>query len=278
MSINTYLTSLANNAIIRDSEKQSIQVSISMLQTRLNNYFTGELNEHFIFGSYSRGTILPRSMDDRSDIDFMVVFPDGSARPQTHLARLKRFADYHYASSNIRQSNPTIILSLNHIHFELVPTIKDWLGQLRIPAKASSFNDWIDTDPTSFNSQLTSKNQSHNNLIKPLVRLVKYWNVQNGYPFESYELEQQIVSHGFGIFGLFNPQSLWGYLAEFLSELELPWGTASWKSEKLKRAKTLIAEAQLYEGLGSLDLAETKIKQLIPPLVPQRRSGLLGRI
>src|SRR5260370_9100413 len=47
--------------------------------------------QHFRFGSSTRGTILPRSMDEQSDIDYMVVFSDGSATPQTYLNRLKSF-------------------------------------------------------------------------------------------------------------------------------------------------------------------------------------------
>lgn len=278
MTINAYLTSLASNAIIRDSEKASIQTSISTLQTRLNTYFGKQLSDHFIFGSYRRGTILPRGIDEHSDIDYMVVFSDGDYKPQTYLDKLKRFTDYYYPSSSIRQSNPTIILSLNHIHFELVPAIKDdWYEQLQIPAKASSFNTWIETDPNNFNSELTNTNQNNNNLIKPLIRLVKYWNAQNGYPFESYSLEQKIVNHGFNVFGLLTTKNLWQYFSEFMEELELPWGAATWKAEKLNRVKALISEARLAESLGHIESSKIKIKQLIPPLGQQGNSGLLGR-
>lgn len=274
MSINAYLTGIANNAIIRDTEKASIQTSISTLQSRLNTYFGSQLTNHFIFGSYSRGTILPRSMDSNSDIDYMVVFPQGNFQPQTYLDKLKSFTSFSYPSSSIRQSNPTIVLSLNHIHFELVPAIKhDWYDQLQIPAKASSLNSWIETDPNSFNSRLTRANQNNNNLIKPLVRLVKYWNAQNGYPFESYGLEQQIVEHGFNFLGLLSIKNVWQYFSEFMEELDLPWGSASWKQEKLNRAKKLVAEAKQMERLGNVDLASTKILQLLPP----QNNGLLGR-
>src|SRR5690606_40140815 len=58
----------------------------------------------------SRGTILPRSMDEQSDIDYMVVFSDGSATPQTYLNRLKTFVEKRYGSSEIYQSSPTIVL------------------------------------------------------------------------------------------------------------------------------------------------------------------------
>ena len=63
MSVNTYLADLASMAVIKEQEKASIQKSIDVLQDRLRQYLCKDISEHFIFGSYSRGTILPRNMD-----------------------------------------------------------------------------------------------------------------------------------------------------------------------------------------------------------------------
>jgi DNA polymerase sigma len=82
MSINSYLTNIATAAIIRDQEKAAIQRSIDTLQLRLKNHFGSQLGSGVIFGSYSRDTILPRNMDTKSDVDYMVIFADGGLRPQ----------------------------------------------------------------------------------------------------------------------------------------------------------------------------------------------------
>jgi hypothetical protein len=66
-------------------------------------------------------------MDEKSDIDYMVVFSDRDYQPQTYLDRLRRFTEYYYQKSEIKQSHPTIQLELNHIRFELVPAVKDWV-------------------------------------------------------------------------------------------------------------------------------------------------------
>jgi hypothetical protein len=142
-------------------------------------------------------------MDQRSDIDYLVVFAESTNQPQTYLNRLRRFVEVYYGRSEIAQSNPTIVLSLRYINFELVPAINHWFSGLQIPAKAADYQNWIDTDPTGFNRELTRANQNNKNLIKPVVRLIKYWNACNRYPFESYELEQKVVSHGFWLTGLF---------------------------------------------------------------------------
>lgn len=275
MSVNSYLTNLANAAIIRDQEKESIRRSISTLQSRLTQHFGTSISRQFIFGSYSRGTILPRSMDEQSDIDYMVVFSDSSSRPQTYLDRLRRFVEMYYSRSEISQSNPTIVLSLNHIRFELVPAIDDWWSGLKIPAKASEFQEWIDTDPTGFNQDLINANRNNDNQIKRVIRLVKYWNAKNRYPFESYSLEQDIVQHGFwglGFYGLFANPQLKDYFYDFVKGMEAGWLAPKWKQEAVSRAKQFVQEAEAQESQGYIATAETTIKRLLPP------PGLLGGI
>lgn len=272
MNVNSYLVSLARSAIVRDSEKESIQRSISMFQTRLDGYFRSDLKDDFVFGSFSRGTILPRSMDSDSDsdsdsdIDYMVVFNDSDSRPQTYLNRLRRFVEAYYSRSEIAQSNPTILLSLNHIRFELVPAIDDWWGGLQIPDKASSFNDWIETDPTEFNGKLVSENMNNSNLIKPLVRLVKYWNSRNGHIFDSYGLEKDIVNHGFWFYGLLRTTDLKSYFYDYMEELDVGLGASSNARAKVDRLNDIIRAAKGAEQNGQEEQAVKLIQKLLPPV------------
>lgn len=90
MTVASYLKKLSDSAIIRDSEKDSIKRSIVTLKSRLDKYFGTSVTEQFIFGSYTRNTILPRLMDERSDIDYMVVFKNDGITPQSYLNRLNQ--------------------------------------------------------------------------------------------------------------------------------------------------------------------------------------------
>lgn len=279
MTVASYLSSVAAAAYVRDSEKESIRNSIATLEYRLKHHFGQDVSEQLIFGSYSRETILPRSMDANSDVDYMVVFKDGNFRPQTYLDRLRRFVEASYIRSEIEQSNPTIRLSLNHIRFELVPAVRTMFYGLHIPGKPSSYQDWISTNPTGFNGELTEKNKSHGNFIKPLVRIVKYWNACNGYPFESYELEQQVVAFNYSGVGFFSAPELRKYFYEFMGDLSVSWLAPDWKKQKIERARTLIKNIRGYEAINRQDQAENELKKLLPDLkAPGILSrGLLGR-
>ncbi|WP_331497289.1 SMODS domain-containing nucleotidyltransferase, partial [Romboutsia ilealis] len=159
MGINGYLTTLSSNLIIRDIEKVSIKKSIDTLEYRLRLYFGDEIEEQFSFGSYTRGTILPRKADENSDIDYMVVFKNSYGyKPETFFKKLKNFANHWYSTSEIYRDSPTIVLELNHIKFELVPAYNssyyNWTKQYNIPAPKLSYADWMPTDPNEFNSKL----------------------------------------------------------------------------------------------------------------------------
>ena len=89
----SYLDARASNAVLSGEEETSINiVRIQTIKSRLSSYFGTGLSEQFRFGSSTRGTNLPRSMDEDSDIDYMVVFSEAGYTPQTYLDRLKRFA------------------------------------------------------------------------------------------------------------------------------------------------------------------------------------------
>ena len=271
MTINSYLTRLTNHAIVRDQEKLSIQRSIATLETRLKAHFGTQVKSSFIFGSYSRGTILPRTMDVQSDVDYMVIFAVSDLQPQTYLDRLRRFAERYYGRSEIAQSHPTVALELNHIRFELVPAIQNSWGSIQIPARTSGYQTWQDTDPKGFNDQLTAANQANGNLIKPLCRLVKYWNATARYPFESYGLEQHVAGQGYRFFGLLSSRQLGDYFFQAVDSLEAGWSAPQRTKDAVNRLKQLASLAQSQERSGNTIQAEATMKRMLPPV-----GGLLG--
>jgi hypothetical protein len=262
MSVNTHLTNLASDLVLSDAENSSIATSISTLASRLDAYFGDNITNHFQFGSSTRGTILPRKADSNSDIDYMIVFNtsvDGQKKPQTYLDRLKRFAESKYSTSEVFQSSPTIVLSLNHINFELVPAIYNYGYQ--IPSPSSSWAEWMSTDPSTTNQAIQDKNKQNNYQIKPLVRLVKYWNATKGHPFTSFSLEQHIVGMFFG-----SGTALRNYFYDFWSALSCTYDTAQYIKDMVSSAKEHAKKAKEFEDKDMPISAESEIKKIVPEL------------
>lgn len=259
MTVLSHLKKLSSDLVLTDAEKSSISVSLSTLSNRLNAYFGSNITGHFAFGSYPRVTILPRKADEHSDVDYMVVFSTagGQKKPQTYLDNLKSFANAKYATSEIYQSHPTLVLSLNHIKFELVPAIYDY--GYKIPS--SSWTDWTYTDPVKANQDLLDKNVANNYEIKPLVRLIKYWNAKQGYLFTSFSLEQYIINKYF-----WGCTSTKDYFYQFWDDFESSLSSPQSTKDKVARAKKYAKQAKEYESNSMPITAEDEIKKIVPSL------------
>jgi hypothetical protein len=269
MSANSYLERLATEGVIRQLEKVNIDKSLGILRDKIDLHFersasnAAGIKDHFVFGSYTRGTILPRKMDAHSDVDYMIVFDDSDLKPQSCLDRLKRFAIKKYRTSQIEQSHPTVILALNHIRFELVPAIQTFWG-IEIPTKASLFSNWTSTSPNEFNKALTEKNKNNDDLIKPLSRLVKYWNACNSYPFESFDLENIVVNH-WTLKTIFGRPNLWIRFRDFMNELSgLATMRTKMQTEAVARAQKIIAQVTEFEQQEQFQSAERALMRLLP--------------
>lgn len=257
MSVLSHLQNTADSIKIQDSERTAIDTSIGSLSYKLSSYFDN-IESKFVFGSYDRRTILRRSMDTNSDVDYMVVFSDGSIwTPQTLMNRLKKFAEAKYSRSEIYQSSPTIVLELNHIKFELAPAYKSW-GTLYIPAPASDYSQWISTNPDTLKDSLNEKNRNNQYLIRKLVRLMKYWNVNNGKVYSSYELEKYVVNKLY-----WYCSNLKEYFYEAVEGLET-WNLPQYKTDKVNRLKIIITKTKEYERDDMPYTAEGEIKKAIP--------------
>lgn len=271
-SVNGYLMRLSRAAIVREEEKEKITRSVNRIRFLLKRHFKHEVQQVILFGSYSRHTILPRRMDQNSDVDIMILFGDDGYRPQTYLNRLRRFVEATYGRSESRQSHPTIQLGLNHITFELVPAVKGLWGAYQIPVRDEPWDSWMGTDPNGFNRRLSEANQDHQNLVKPLVRVMKYWNATAGYPFQSYGLEQEVVSaihDNFYIFG--KPKSIGGYFYDFvenhLNDM-VPLFAAAWRRDAVERLQNVVEDVRQAERRLRMPEAIGQLQRVIPPASP----------
>ena len=241
MSINSYLEETASNLIIKGNEKESIDVSLNTFKDRMRDYFSKyesvDLKEIKVFGSYQRDTNLPQSVDYGTDVDIMLVMDNDGATPQTYLDRVRRSVKAKYSTSQIRQSSPTVVLQMLHIKFEITPAIMDG-GLYKIK---NNRNEWIYTFFATDFSNLTTANKNNHYIIKPLLRLLKYWNVsKNCKAFSSYELEKIIVNY-------YQPSQYQGYdlkkyLLTGMNELYKLF-TYNYQKERLDKAIYNIQEA-----------------------------------
>ena len=193
MSLDGYLAEVAEQLTISDEERSRIDRSVETIQSKLNLFFESSIKGQYVFGSYERDTLLPRSIDEWSDVDLLIEFKKSGYKAQWYIEQLRKFCEKYYPKSALGRANPTFALELAHLRFELVPALSNWFNKLKIPAPRSDDGDWIPTTPESISTALDEADNRHYGQIRPLVRIIKYWNILNNRPFQSYKLEQSII-------------------------------------------------------------------------------------
>ena len=108
MDIDSYLNKLAKQLYIDNSLRDVINNSVDVLKGKIWAEYRERINSVEVFGSYDRGTDLPQSIDEKSDVDILVIFKSNNVQPATLLKQLYQFADNSYSRSDV-------LLSLIHI-------------------------------------------------------------------------------------------------------------------------------------------------------------------
>ena len=258
MSVNSYLQNLASDLVLSSSEKDHVSTSLDTIKRRLSSYFGSEVKEKKVFGSYYRETILPRKTDENSDIDLMVVFENSNGyKPQACLNKLKSFTEHYYSSSEIYQSSPTIVLELKHIKFELTPAYNAWGSYYYIPKNQS---EWMTTDPDGFSDPLVECNKNNGFKIKPIVRLLKHWNIdKNSRDMASFELEETVANEM--KYAYFFVSTYVDYAKTAFEKIEYKT-----KTSRVNTAIEHINKAKDYEAQGLTYSAEQEIKKVFPEI------------
>lgn len=254
MEINTYLTSLSTKLKIDQNVKNRIDVSISHLKEKIWGLFQDRLLDVTVIGSFDRETFIEQ--DEESDVDILVVFKQKEFQPDTYLKQIRTFCEKNYPRSEIYPDYPTMVIEMEHVKFEIVPSY--YSGEtLKIPAPKSKEWKWINTSPKEFKSNLTRKDTMSKGLILPLVRIIKYFNALNGKPFTSYELERFIVNKSY------NCSTLKDYYFSVTASLDVLA-----KTEQQKKLLTYLKEKnrriRALENFNLPEYIEPELKTFLP--------------
>ncbi|NNV54378.1 SMODS domain-containing nucleotidyltransferase [Limnovirga soli] len=189
----TYLTNLDNFLLPQTPVVERIDECIRFLKERIWGMFQDNLVEVNVFGSYENGTFIQQDKD--ADVNIIIVFKQKGFQPNAYMNRIHDFCLRYNKQATIYKDHPTASIRLDNYTFELVPAIYISKDKVRIPAPQDDpASKWILTSPKALKTQLNNKDNLNNQLIKPSIRVIKYWNTLKNKPFSSFAIERQILS------------------------------------------------------------------------------------
>lgn len=160
---------------------------------------------HYLSGSYSRDTAVyplddvdiifvidPERWPHRSSIFFGTErFPESTSVLESFASAIR----YRYPVSSVFGQRRSVRLQLYHLDIDVVPAIihPDNPKYIFIPDKEA--NQWILSSPLLHAENATSVNKFQGAKLKPLVKLLKYWNgnIPSTARFKSFAIETLCV-------------------------------------------------------------------------------------
>lgn len=167
------------------------KTTLSERQTNVRDVVAKGFNilDSFLAGSYARSSLI--SPLSESDVDiFFVLAPVYFSQytPASLLDRLRTVLLNTYTKTpKISRNGQAVTITFNDFRVDAVPSFYREGGGFLIPD--STTGEWISTDPTVHDSELTTANRLHNSDLIPLVKMIKGWNRCIGDQFYGFYLE-----------------------------------------------------------------------------------------
>lgn len=157
---------------IRDSIARSLSVKASLLT-----------------GSYRRHTMIGPLQN--ADIDIFIVLDSRYYKPDGHAAvldQVRRALLVTYPTTpRISRNGQAVTITFSDFVVDVVPAFDRRGGGFLIPS--STEKRWIETDPTTHVTFLSTANKAHRGNLVPLIKMIKSWNRANGTLLASFYLE-----------------------------------------------------------------------------------------
>jgi hypothetical protein len=151
-----------------------------------------------VIGSWDRDT-LTRYLSE-GDVDVMVVLHYGQHKDWDNgdgaskaLGRFKKILDAAYPKTPCRVDQHCVTMKLKEFRLDVVPAFQMNDGSYSIPD--THVGRWTATNPVAFANSITETNKNMNGTFVPLIKMVKGWNRESGWPIKSFHLECMLYSH-----------------------------------------------------------------------------------
>lgn len=145
-----------------------------------------------LIGSYDRNT-LTRYLSE-GDVDVMVILHHGNNENWDNadgtgkvLDKFKSILEESYPDTPMHRDENCVTMQLSEFRLDVVPAFKLSSGSYKIPDTVRQ--RWIETNPFVFANLITKTNKTMGSSFVPLIKMVKGWNRDEGWPIRSFHLE-----------------------------------------------------------------------------------------
>jgi hypothetical protein len=182
----------SSNLEITDRQTKLVSERWSNVVSALKAELSLHSEESKLIGSYARHT-LTRYLSE-ADVDVMVILHygdnedwDSAEGAIKALDKFRAILDEAYPHTDKRRDRNCITMKFSEFRLDVVPAFQYEQGYYEIPD--SIRKEWVPTNPSSFAGSITDVNKAMDGSFVPLIKMVKAWNREVGWPIASFHLE-----------------------------------------------------------------------------------------
>lgn len=256
MDTTKYLESLIKKINVPDEILNRVSEEQDYLKKELKS-FSENIEEVELFGSYRNYTQIKDSNFNYPCADIFIAFKNGFSKKPMELGQeLFHLINKVDTNLELKLISSKVIFEKKGIKYELVPAYKQF-DKIFIPDNKSSEQKWIFFDLNNQKEQLSKIGLKTNNWSNDIIKLLKFWNQNNGYVFNSYDLENIILNLNVKF-----DQNIKIYFFSIVTNLPNN-GVGKEKIKELNKLKNKVNFLQNLEKLGfNHGLHESTLKEI----------------
>ncbi len=186
-SVSGAFTELLGRLELTSEQSQTAATRAKALKDFFETNFT-MASRAFMIGSYRRGTLIrpERDIDLLAPLDYPTYKAQYDDDSRAFLYFVRDRLNDRYATTRVSSRQVAIVLDFNVIRADVVPAFSRKGGGYFIP---NGRKGWTATNPEYHARLIGDRDSELNGRLKPLIRLMKYWNIQNGGHLSSFHVE-----------------------------------------------------------------------------------------
>ena len=191
------IDTMISNISVTDRQEENIKSSLINIEEHLKKK-ENDLNvdRTFTNGSYERDTII-RPLND---IDLFAVLKKDNwidqygnlPNPQSVLTKIKNYLDsLNDYKDKVKQDRPCVTIVLSAKDFDILPSFETGYGGYSIPNE--DLKTWTYSFPEQLTTNLDNVHRLRKYKVKPVIKVVKYWNREHNKYIPSYHIEETSI-------------------------------------------------------------------------------------
>ena len=197
-TIDSAFTQYKANLEITDRQEGLVSTTRANVVGQLAANIALGTERSLVIGSYDRHTLTRYLSEGDVDVLVTLAYPanaawNTSAGATQALDRFKAVLDAAYPSTRKRRDRHCLTMHFAEFRLDLVPAFRYEDGHYTIPDSVEG--RWMETDPIAFAALITNLNRAMGGTFIPLIKMVKGWNRQSGWPISSFHLECLMYAH-----------------------------------------------------------------------------------